>query len=102
MSDEMNSCSPPALEPVSGVAEFCRVDDLRRLFGIRRGSAYGLIREGKIRSIFPPVRSYSTNSYFRLLLVTCSGAGPMETLEVTLERGGIQTSLAYCTPLVSG
>lgn len=47
----MNSCSPPALEPVSGVAEFCRVDDLRRLFGIRRGSAYGLIREGKIRSI---------------------------------------------------
>ena len=35
----------------SMACEFCRIDDLRRPFGIRRGTAYGLIRDGKIRSI---------------------------------------------------
>lgn len=44
--------TPPALEESSSVpAEFCRISDLQRLFGIRRGTAYNLIREGKVRSV---------------------------------------------------
>ena len=52
MSDEMSNFSPPALgQSAVGAAEFCRIDDLKRLFGLRRGTAYNLIRDGKVRSI---------------------------------------------------
>ena len=32
-------------------AEFCRLPDLQRLFGIKRGHAYSLMHEGAIRSV---------------------------------------------------
>lgn len=37
---------------VSGVEpEFCRVSDLRLLFGLRRGTVYNLLHEGEIESV---------------------------------------------------
>ena len=36
--------------------EFGRISDLTRLFGIRRGTAYNLLRDGKIRGCLLRVR----------------------------------------------
>ena len=38
--------------------EFCRLPDLQRLFGIKRGHAYSLMHEGAIRSVSLRRRGY--------------------------------------------
>lgn len=50
MIKKLIECAPPD-QNHGFSAEFCRVGDLRHLFGIRRGTAYALLRAGKIRGI---------------------------------------------------
>lgn len=39
-------------------AEFCRIGDLRTLFGIKRGTSYNLIADGEIKSVCLRRRGY--------------------------------------------
>ena len=57
---------PKTIEPVqpgnfTGVMpEFGRVADLTRIFGIRRGTAYNLFRDGKIKGVLLRVRGHKS------------------------------------------
>ena len=48
---------PPIIEPAtagntnSSIPEFGRVQDVQRLFGIKRGILYRMINEGKVKSV---------------------------------------------------
>ena len=35
--------------------EFARIDDIHQMFGLKRGSLYNLIRDGKVKSVLTKV-----------------------------------------------
>jgi hypothetical protein len=42
----------PSAEPqAAGLAEFGRWQDVQRLFGIKRGTLYNMLAEGKVKSV---------------------------------------------------
>ena len=41
----------PERAPAADVKEFCRVPDVQRIFGLKRGVVYRLLNEGRIRSV---------------------------------------------------
>jgi len=55
------TAEPPRAADVSQLQpEFCRVPDVQRVFGLRRGTLYRLIGEGKIRSVSLRERGHRT------------------------------------------
>lgn len=57
MATEINTIEPVKPSDVSGIApEFGRCADVQRLYGLRRGTLYNLLKDGKIKGVLLRVR----------------------------------------------
>lgn len=55
-NDSLTTAPVQAGDSRQALPEFGRTADVQRLFGIKRGSLYNLLRDGKVRSVLQRVR----------------------------------------------